>query len=857
MLKALHRHILFFFAFLLLLICPKSIIAQERSAPTINLIAFIQSLEDKYDVKFSYVDEDIKEIQIKLPNNESLQGILSSIQDQTQIKIQKLNDRYYTLVKSTTVDICAFVLDNFKENTVVGSTVEVLGSTISGVTDFNGHFAFDNIPREAIIQIKHIGFKPLFVSAVELVNQNPCKSLLLDESYEQLDEVIVHQFLTTGLSKQSDASIQLNAEDFGILPGLIEPDVLQTIQALPGIKSIDETVSNINIRGGTNDQNLILWDGIKMYQSGHFFGLISAFDPYLTDKVTIIKNGTSAQYGDGVSGVLDIQTKNNIVDDYYGGAGFNLINGDIYGQIPMTQNMAFQFSARRSLTDFFNTPTYDEFFKRAFQDTQIKGSSGQTDDIVRNENFYFYDFTGKLLYDINQDHKVRISFININNKLDYSEQNLTTLSETQSRLNQTNLSFGGSLESHWTNDFSTKINAYYTRYDLVSENTTVNSPQLLSQENEVKETALKLNTRYEIRESLHWLNGYELKETGVFNFSDVTQPPYQNKIKGVIRSHSLFSELEYNSPNRKLYARGGARVNYIENLDTFSEYIIEPRINVNYTLADNFKMEFLGEFKNQSTHQVVDLEQNFLGIEKRRWYLADPNNPLLPLPITKSKQGSLGINYDHHSLYIGVEGFYKEVKGISARTQGFQSEGQFNEEIGQYEVKGIEFLINKKTANYSTWLSYTYNVNNYTFDDIVPRTFPNNLDVRHTVTFAGNYTYRDFKIGIGLNYRTGKPYTKPDANNPIDTSFFPNRINYQEPNSSRLPEYLRADASAIYDFDISPRIKATVGASVLNFTSRKNLLNIYYRLNNNDEIETVESTSLGLTPNLSFRVKFN
>ena len=135
-------------------------------------------------------------------------------------------------------------------------------------------------------------------------------------------------------------------------------------------------------------------------------------------------------------------------------------------------------------------------------------------------------------------------------------------------------------------------------------------------------------------------------------------------------------------------------------------------------------------------------------------------------------------------------------------------------------------------------------------------TFPNNLDVRHTATFAGNYNYGNFKIGIGLNYRTGKPYTKPDANNPVDTNFFPSRINFQEPNSSRLPEYLRVDASAVYNFDISSKIKATLGASVLNFTNRKNILNTYHRLNDNDEIETVESVSLGLTPNFSFRLKF-
>ena len=856
MLKTRHKHTLVLIALLLLSFSFTTIMAQERDGKTTSLIDYILLLEQRFEVKFSYVDKDLENLVLDIPTAQDLPDILDRIQEITQIKIQKLNDRYYTLTKSTTVDICAFVLDNYKENTVTGSSVEVLGSGIARVTDANGHFAFDNIPRDAILQIMHIGFKPLFVQAQELTSHDPCKTLLLNEKFEQLDEVIVHQFLTTGLSKNSDSSIQLSTDDFGILPGLIEPDVLQTIQALPGIKSIDETVSNINIRGGTNDQNLVLWDDIKMYQSGHFFGLISAFNPFLTDKVTLIKNGTSAEYGDGVSGVLDIQTKNDIETNYFGGAGFNLINGDVYGQVPITNKLAIQLSARRSLTDFFNTPTYDEFFKRAFQDTQIKGGTGQFDDIRREENFYFYDFTSKVLYDINDDQKVRVSFININNNLDYLEQNLTSLRETQSRLNQTNLSFGGSLESNWTPAFSTKISAYYTRYDLDSKNTSANSQQVLSQENEVKETAMKLNTRLKLDDHIIWLNGYQLNEVGVFNFSEVSQPPYNNNKKGVIRTHALFSELEYRSVDEKLFVRGGARLNYVENLDTFSDYIVEPRVNLSYVMTDNFKVEFLGEFKNQATHQVVDLEQNFLGIEKRRWQIADPDNQLLPLPITKSKQGSLGINYDHHSLYVGLEGFYKEVKGISARTQGFQSEGQFNEEIGQYEVKGIEFLINKKTARYSTWLSYTCNVNNYFFDDIVPKHFPNNLDVRHTLTFAGNFTYKDFKIGVGLNYRSGKPYTKPNATNAVDTSFFPSRISYQEPNSSRLPEYLRADASAIYDFRLTQDVKASVGASVLNFTNRKNILNTYYRLNDTDEIETIESTSLGLTPNISLRVWF-
>lgn len=777
---------------------------------------------------------------------------LSAIENQSQLKIKKLNDRYYTLSKSATVDVCALVLDNFENNTIIGATVEVLGSNIATITDLDGQFSLKNIPRKAIVRIRFLGYKVKYVSAETLVNHQPCTPIVLAQNYQQLDEVVVYKFLTTGLVKKQDASIELNTPQFGILPGLIEPDVLQTVQALPGIKSIDETVSDINVRGGTNDQNLILWDGIKMYQSGHFFGLISAFNPYLTDKVNIVKNGTSAQYGDGVSSVISMGTKNTITNRFFGGAGFNLISGDVFGQVPLTQNLALQFSARRSINDFLNTPTYNRFFDRAFQDSEIAEDNNPSPDIRRNEDFYFYDFTGKILYDLTEDHKIRLSFININNRLDYEETNADNSGSTQSGLVQENLSFGGTLESHWSNDFSTRVNMYYTHYNLDAQNNLQNVQQLF-QNNEILETAIKLSTDYKLANTLNWMNGYQLNEVGITNFTNVTRPPFNSNIKGVIRTHALFSEIAYESPNKKLLARAGARINYIENRNTFTEVIVEPRLNLNYRLAENLYAEILGEFKNQTTNQIIDLKQNFLGIEKRRWILSDGET----LPITKSKQASLGVNYDKKDLYVGLESFYKYVNGISTATQGFQNEDQFNGEIGSYEVKGLEFLINRKTAKMSTWFSYAYNINTYNFNDITPNHFPNNLDIRHTLTFASTYTYAKIKLGLGINYRTGKPFTKPqEGDNAINTSNFPNTINFAGPNSSRIADYLRLDASAVYNFNITTGIKATVGASVLNVLDRKNILNTFFRLNDNNQIETVQNVSLGITPNASFRVSF-
>ena len=196
------------------------------------------------------------------------------------------------------------------------------------------------------------------------------------------------------------------------------------------------------------------------------------------------------------------------------------------------------------------------------------------------------------------------------------------------------------------------------------------------------------------------------------------------------------------------------------------------------------------------------------------------------------------------------------MNGISTSTQGFQNEDQFNGEIGKYTVNGLEFLINQKSKNLSNWFSYTYNNNSYTFETLNPQKFPNNLDIKHTLTFACTYTYENVKLGIGLNYHTGRPFTKPQENNAVNTSTFPYTINYQSPNSSRIKDYIRADASAVYDFKISERIDASFGASVLNLLNRKNTLNTYYRLNDADEVETIENISLGITPNFSFRIFF-
>lgn len=850
------RSIYLLLSIALLGLSTKNLIAQEQT--TFELSSFISQLERRYEVKFSYVDADIEGLKIVIPPSSLLPDILNSISEQTGIEIKQLNDRYYTLSKSKMVSVCGRILDNYANNTIPGATIEVLGTNVALVTTNDGSFKLENVDRKASLQIRYLGYTTKIVPVASLVSLNDCPNILLAERREVLNEVIVYEFLTKGIVKETDGSIRLNTGELGLLPGLVEPDVLFGVQALPGVKSINETVSDINIRGGTNDQNLILWNGIKMYQSGHFFGLISAFNPYLTEKVAIYKNGTPAQYGDGVSGVLSMETKNTIEAEFFGGAGFNFISGDVYGQLPLNDQLAFQFSARRSTTDFLDTPVYGSFTDRAFQDTEIRNEQNQriNENLEQEETFLFYDFSGKVLYDFNEYHKIRLSFIAIDNDLDFIETDIDTDETSRSYLDQTNLSAGLQWYGTWSDRFSTHANVYFSKYDLDAQSFFPNQIQRLDQRNIVEERAIKLNANYAISEFISWKNGYQYIETGITNRAINVQPPFNGNSKDIIRVQAPYTQLDIKTEDNVFFASAGLRANYIENLASFgasfNRLLFEPRLNINFRMANYLRAQIQGEFKSQSTNQVIDLEQNFLGVEKRRWTLSNEDD----LPLTQSKQGSIGINYAKNQFYLGLEAFYKNVDGVSTRTQGFQNEDQFNGQIGSYEVKGLEVLINQKGKDYSSWLSYTYNKNDYTYDSITPSVFPNNLDVRHTFTLAGTYDVGNLKLGMGINFRTGRPYTEPLDTNALDNSSFPARINYETPNSSRLPEYFRADASATYAFKLNQNINAKAGISLLNLTDRTNVLNRYYRVSDQNEIERVDNTSLGLTPNFNFRITF-
>lgn len=820
---------------------------QTQQLPLKEILA---GIEQRFEIRFSYLDRDIDAIQLRPPPaSMGLEKSLDDLRAKTNLHFERISERYIAVKKKDFRSTCLFLLDRSTEQPLPNATVWI-EETATAITDSSGKFQLREFPSDKSIRITHLGYAPIILRDFSFP-ESGCKTIYMDAIAEDLHEMLLVNYLTSGISKDKDGTIKIDTERFGVLPGLMEPDVLQTLEALPGVESVNETISNINIRGGTSDQNLVLFDGIKMYLTGHFFGLISAFNSNLTKKATLIKNGTEPSLNEGVSGTLDIRSQNELTGEFSAGAGVSLVSGDAYFRVPITEKLEVHFSGRRSLNDFFNTPTYNSYFDRTFQDTEIQ-LPGREDEVnYRTADFNYYDFSFKTLYDLNDQHKLRLSTLYIDNNLNYQELSSNNLAEEKKRSNlaQRNLATGGSWNAYWNNNFQTETLAYLTRYKLEAANLDLDADQRLLQRNEVLETGFRFKGINKLNQQLKLTNGYHFYEVGVLNTENLNNPFFSSRIKNVIRSHSVFSELSYEG--EKMFLMTGLRYNYF---DKFDKFLIEPRLSFNYNIKPGINYKVQGEFKSQVTSQSIDLQEDFLGVENRRWILADNEN----FPVIQSRQVSTGIDFRAKGWYIDLEGYYKRVEGISTSNQGFQDQNEFKRVAGSYIASGIELLVNKKYRNFHTYFTYTLAESDYNFEVLEPQEFPNNFDIPHSASLAVNYQYENLKFSIGGRWRSGRPYTRPVEENQTRREENTIVVNYDTPNSSRLPYFFRLDASSSYTFSVSREVKALISLGFLNILNRQNIINSYFRVNEEDTSSAlrIDNASLRFTPNALFRIDF-
>lgn len=837
-------HFLFFLFFIVL-----NLFAQDKGK-VMPFKKIIIDIEAQHAVSFNYTEDNIEGLEFNPPKKSlSLEQKLEYLRKKTNLSFENIGNKFINIYKIDTVSkmVCGYVLSSIDKKPIENANI-ILNNKSHFTTDSEGYFEFNEENRNTFV-ISHVGFASKRIAAGN-TNVKDCIQILLEPEITELHEIKTNAILASGISKKTDGSLEIKPKKFGILPGLIEADALQTMQQIPGVNSLDESVSSINVRGGTHDQNLFLWNGIRMFQTGHFFGLISVFNPNLAHTISIYKNGSSAFYGESVSSVVDISSTPEKAEKNSFSAGINMINADVYAKYNLSKKSYIEISARKSITDFVETPTYREYFNKVFQNTTITDfSQSQNLNYKSDKKFGFYDATIKYAQKIGIKDQLVLDLITIKDNLEVNKSATSyNINKSQNNiLRQQNYGANLSWKRNWNNFNTTKINVYNSSYELLANQYTTYENQRVVQENTVNNNGANLENNHILNSKFSFSDGYQFNEIGITNLEQVTNPDFYRKVKDVLRTHALIFEGKYNDTVSRVYFKGGMRLNYIEK---FKKYIAEPRIQLGYGISKSVTLELLGELKSQNSQQIIDLQKDYFGIEKRRWIVSNNGT----IPIQRSKQLSLNLFYQKNNWLLDIENFYKKVTGITTSSQGFQNQLEFVRTTGDYEIWGTEMLIQKKINHFLTWLSYTYNENNYDFPDYEYQRFPNNFELTHTLSWAGIYEKNNFKIALGTKWSSGRPKTSPDLSR-IDLS--DPVLVYNRPNNSNLHIFSQVNLSSTYKWETAHGIQYKIGISILNILNRRNETSEYYRINSlTNSIEEVDTFSLQRTPNLSFRVSF-
>lgn len=832
----------------------------------------LTTIEKAYDIKFSYRTELVKNKVVTLTlKNATLNTVFQRLQALEGIVFEKVNNRYYiirNLSQEGTIPICGMLIDAQAALPIIDASIVNTTQSKGTVSNTKGYFELFLVYPSDTIEIRYLGYKTKQILAKEL-QVNPCAKISLIAEKLSLKEVLISNYITSGINKQSNGELTIFPEKLGILPGLTEPDVMQSIQLLPGIQSPNETASGLFIRGGTPDQNLILWDGIKMYHSGHFFGLISAFNPYVIEEVSVYKNGTETRYGDRISGVIDIQTDTKIPEKLSGGFGFNMTHADTYLKIPIGKKFGITASARRAFTDVLETFTYDNFSKRVFQNTKIQKGTEIAKNIFSetNNRFFFTDYTVKLIGKLSDKDEIMVSNLMTQNELDFGSKIILFEETSRDQLSIRNVGFSGFWKRKWNDKFSHDLKVYNSNFDFdYLGQFQGNIVQLIEEDqkqNSIRDIGFSYDTFWKINKKNELQSGFQFSSNDVsFSFAGFKENEdgitrYSSAEESINNSYALYTSYKYNN-QQDLIINAGLRSNYFS---TTRQLFLEPRVYIEKKLSKSFITTLSTEVKHQAVSQIIEFNTANLGLENQVWAIANGDE----LPILKSQQISAGFVYNKKGWRVNVDTYYKHITGLTSLNRSFGSTSVIETFTkGRSTITGADLLVEKKINNYQTWMGYSYTNNEFEFSRINNGVgFPGNYDIRHYFRWAHSYTINNFKLSIGWNYSTGKPYTPVTSARRTNGDLL---VFIGNTNTARTLDYHRLDFSGTYTFDFNKKNKwkGKIGFSLLNIYNRKNLLERYYEirpfLNDANEVQfrlqTVDNFSLGLTPNLVFRVDF-
>jgi ferric enterobactin receptor len=774
---------------------------------------------------------------------------------------------------------------NVKDSEPVAfATIGVYAKKTGVVSDVNGHFTIMVPSDTSTVIISSVGYKTKMEKLVP-TKEFSMYSFHLEEETKQLDEVTV-----TGekerIARISSAisSVKMSPALVAKLPNMGEVDVMRSFQLLPGVSATNETSAGLYVRGGTPDQNLILFDGMTIYHVDHFYGFFSAFNANSIDDIELIKGGFPAEYGGRTSSVMVINGKPADFKRINGTASLSMLslNGEL--EVPLVNDkLSLQIAVRRSYTDIIRTKLFNKIFdiysdnSGSTQSQNVpSGGFGRTQMTTRQPSFYFYDFNTKLTWKINAKNNFALSFYsgkdNLNNSSDLNlgmgfPGSATTESNKRTDIaGWGNTGLSGQWHSQWNQSFRSSVfisySDYFSNRDIKTSTSsdTVNSgnnrPGMNTLENNnVKDISLRFQNELQLTNSNTLEFGFENiinKISYQLTFNDTLKA--NNQIQHGIQS-ALYLQDRFTLFDKKLDLNIGFRTT---RYDITKELYYEPRITADFKISKNLKLKAAWGLYNQFITRII--RDDVLQGSKDFWLMADDSI----IKVSSAEHFITGFNYEKGSYLFDVEAYYKRLHGLteySARSTTIgRRDGANRQDLfytGEGYAKGIEFMLQKKFGLNTGWIAYTLSEVKEKFPELnFGKPFYALHDQTHEFKTVYSRKLGNLDLSATFIFATGKAYTAPVSQYQLtllDGSIY-NYIHVSEKNSLRLPSYHKMDLSASYNF-IGKVADKTLSLSIFNVYNRKNIW--YKEFDIQENVMTVTNvTYLGFTPNLTFTIRF-
>lgn len=695
-------------------------------------------------------------------------------------------------------------------------------------------------------------------------------NIQLDPSI-QLAEVVIMDKKSDEMVKSTQMSIiEMPINQIKSLPVLLgEADVLKSLQLMPGVQSGSEGSSGLYVRGGGPDQNLILLDGVPVYNASHLFGFFSVFNTDAISSVKLIKGGFPARYGGRLSSVIDIRMKEGNLKEFHGEGSIGNVSSKFTFEGPIVKDKSsFIMSARRTYIDVLAAPIIQAV-------NSASGGGGKL-----RAGYYFYDANAKVNYKFSDKDRIYASFYAgrdkayTKTKQSYVYNDTTNYEEQGFELLWGNVTGALRWNHVFTNKLFSNVTAVYSKYLFDTRNKYVQDRGGIKQNeflfdyisgieniggtidfdySPVPKHSIKFGTNYLYHTFSPGVSTYQITEEGTSISQDFgNNKIYASEFYGYAEDSWDLSGLI------KLNFGGHYSGFYVQNRFYNS---FQPRVSMRVLLNEKMSIKAAYSHMSQYIHLLTNAT---IGLPTDLWL---PSTDSVRPEI--SKQAALGFAYNINNNWdLSIEGYYKTMDNLIEYKEGasfFQLSQNWESklEIGSGYSYGAEVLLRKNFGKLTGWIGYTLSWSWREFENInFGEAFPYKYDRRHDASLVLMYELND-KIDFGLSwvYGTGNAVTLGVARyNGLfgdswnGGSYYPEIEYYNGRNSYRTPAYHRLDVSA----NFKKKTKwgeRTWSLGLYNAYSRQNPFYLYFGYDNSKRV--LKQVSLfPIIPSVRYAFKF-